>query len=226
MWHLFLAGLGPIYESYKVDQLPGKTVLILIQLSIVCYLLDNWVVDPPHDSHSHDAPRTTWYFWALFEVLVTLSDIANATIFLLLRSALKLKVEISDHKEKKITEEGKNDIIEEQILNIDSIGVFLVPGFSGLMLSCSLDQGNLKALTAITSGSFTLGGFAFIIRELLGSNQIRMKKLRSAKIQIFMSVTETILSLSVFALSIKSYVIDQDGSIVPFTTVVLLASMS
>ena len=35
----------------------------------------------------------------------------------------------------------------------------------------------------------------------------------------------TILSFSVFALSISSYVIDKDGSIVPYTTFVLFASM-
>ena len=40
-----------------------------------------------------------------------------------------------------------------------------------------------------------------------------------------MGVTITILSFSVFALSIPSYVIDQDGTIVPCTTVVLSASM-
>ena len=41
-----------------------------------------------------------------------------------------------------------------------------------------------------------------------------------------MAVTMTILSFSAFALSISSYFIDQDGTIVPYTTIVLLASMA
>ena len=52
-----------------------------------------------------------------------------------------------------------------------------------------------------------------------------MKKLRSEKFQKWLAVTIAILSLSVFTLSILSYTIDQDGTIIPFTTVVLLASM-
>ena len=53
-----------------------------------------------------------------------------------------------------------------------------------------------------------------------------MSELRSAKIRKWMSVTIAILSLSVFAMSISSYTIDKDGIIVPYTTVMLLASFA
>ena len=131
---------------------------------------------------------------------MTLSAIATTLVFLLVRSALRLKIDQRGS--------GKTDIIEEETFTIDTIGVYLVPGFSGLMLSCSMDQGNLKALTTITSGLYILSGFGVIAFFLLKEDQIIMKKLRKAKIMKWVSVAIAIMSFSVFALSVMRYFID------------------
>ena len=99
IWHLVLVILK-LRERVYDKKIPFVTVLMLIQLSIVCFLLERWVCDPPLDSQYDTPARIAWRLWVLFEVTLPMFAIANTLIYLLLR-ALKMDPSVSAWRNKK-----------------------------------------------------------------------------------------------------------------------------
>ena len=147
------------------QKVPFVTVFMLIQLSILSYLLHNWVCDPPpKDSLTEEPSRMAWFLWAILEVALVVSSILTTMIFLLLR-ALKINPSISQFQTRRVDFEDKDakDIIEHDQFSIDFLGMTLVPGLTGLFLIVPMDSaGNLKMLIAACSSLLCLSGIMWI----------------------------------------------------------------
>ena len=70
----------------KIVPVPFMTYLVLIQLILTAYLLENWVLDPPEDSKSGTTGRLKWKFWVLYEISVVAAGVPSTAMFLFLRA--------------------------------------------------------------------------------------------------------------------------------------------
>lgn len=62
------------------------TYLVIIQLILTAYLLENWVLDAPEDSKSGTTARLQWKFWVLYEISIVAAAVPATAIFILLRT--------------------------------------------------------------------------------------------------------------------------------------------
>ena len=117
------------------------------------------------------------------------------------------------------------DFIEKYTVALDYIGIFTVPGLSGLIISRSVHQDNLQSLTTISSSLLILSGICVIIIGHVRSYSTRFGPLRALKVIKWLGATMTILNLAVISATISSYIKDKDGILAPFTTILLLVSL-
>ena len=85
--------------------MPLQNYLVLIQLILTAYLLENWLLNPPQDSKKDTTARLQWQFWIVLEIWGVLSTIPNCILYLLLRT---FGLELSDPD----TVTDEKDIIE------------------------------------------------------------------------------------------------------------------
>jgi len=86
---------------------------------------------------------------------------------------------------------------------------------SGLILSCWLDQGDLKTLTIVASSLSLLTGFVAMGLKAVDKHSTMLEDASLAKTVRWLGCTMLLLSIPIFALNMRMYSLDKDGIIIP-----------
>ena len=126
VWHLALACV-----KYKArverKRVPFVTVLMLIQVCILAYLIEDWMYNPFRGTGT--AAQLRWFCWVIFEVSVFLAAIFGCVLSLLFRAVFPF---FYGSKEK--PGRAEDDILEQYAPSVDKFNMFMGPGISYLIL--------------------------------------------------------------------------------------------
>ena len=88
---------------------------------------------------------------------------------------------------------------------------------SGLILSCWLDEGDLKTLMIVASSLSILTGFVAMGLKAVDKHSTMLEDSSLAKTVKWLGCTMLLLSIPIFALNIRSFTLDisKDGIIIP-----------
>lgn len=125
VWHLFLALIK--FRAYK-EKTPVNfvTVLMLIQIIILAYLIEYWLI--PLLTGWQSIPQMRWLLWVQFEASIVIATILGCMLSLLLRALISQFYDRQDAM-------PDSDIIDKDITSIDEFNMFMGPGFSYLILT-------------------------------------------------------------------------------------------
>ena len=122
VWHLALACV-----KYKArverKRVPFVTVLMLIQVCILAYLIEDWIYNPFNGRGK--VPQLRWFAWVIFEVSVFLAAILGCMLSLIFRALFPLF-----YGDKEATGREAKDILEQYCPSVDKFNMFMGPGFS------------------------------------------------------------------------------------------------
>ena len=121
-WHGLLAGLK--YRARQTSKrVPFVTVLMLIQVCILAYLIEDWIYNPFNGRGK--VPQLRWFAWVIFEVSVFLAAILGCMLSLVFRALFPLF-----YGDKEATGREAKDILEQYCPSVDKFNMFMGPGFS------------------------------------------------------------------------------------------------
>ena len=109
-------------------RVPFVTVLMLVQVCILAYLIEDWVYNPFRGGGT--AAQVRWFAWVIFECSVFLAAILGCMLSLFFRAVFPLF-----YGDKETSGRAANDIIEQYCPSIDKFNMFMGPGFSYLILT-------------------------------------------------------------------------------------------
>ena len=74
------------YTTYKGRRLPAKLFLMICQVFLASYIINDFIFKKPFELHDATPAQLRWFYWMNVEVAMTVSSILGCMIYLLLRA--------------------------------------------------------------------------------------------------------------------------------------------